>query len=109
MLLPRTVVIAFVVGVGITMVSVIIPARRAAKIPPVAAMRPELGFEALSTRRLVLGTSSPSSASSMFLVGLFVRPGGTIGLLALAGVGGAADLPRRRQRLVDGRPAGRPG
>ena len=61
-LLPRTVVIAVVVGVGITLLSVIVPARRAAKIPPVAAMRPELGFEALSTRRLVLGTSSPSSA-----------------------------------------------
>src|SRR5262245_33304217 len=45
---PFTVVMAFIVGVGITMASVIIPARRAAKIPPVAAMRPELGFDALS-------------------------------------------------------------
>ena len=55
-LLPRTILFAFLVGVGITLASVIIPARRAAKIPPVAAMRPELGFEALSARRLVGGT-----------------------------------------------------
>ena len=52
---PFTVVMAFLVGVGITMASVIMPARRAAKIPPVAAMRPELGFEALSAKRLVAG------------------------------------------------------
>ena len=42
---PRSVLMAFLVGVGITMCAVIIPARRAAKIPPVAAMRPELGFD----------------------------------------------------------------
>ena len=58
MLLPRTVIVAVLVGVGITMLSVIVPARRAAKIPPVAAMRPELGFEAMSRKRLVAGTIS---------------------------------------------------
>ena len=80
MLLPRTIIMAFVVGVGITMASVIVPARRAAKIPPVAAMRPELGFDALNTRRLVAGTSSRSSARRCSSLGLFARPGGTIGL-----------------------------
>ena len=68
---------AFVVGVGITLASVIIPARRAAKIPPVAAMRPELGFEALSAKRLVGGTIVTVVGVVAFLVGLFVRPGGT--------------------------------
>ena len=53
---PTAIVMAFVVGVGITLLAVIVPARRAAKIPPVAAMRPELGFDALSTKRLVVGT-----------------------------------------------------
>ena len=87
MLLPRTVIIAAIVGIGVTLLSVIVPARRAARIPPVAAMRPELGFEAMSTRRLVLGTVVTVIGAVMFVVGLFVRPGGTVGSLTLAGVG----------------------
>ena len=84
---PRTVVMAFLVGVGITMASVIIPAVRAARVPPVAAMRPELGFEALSAKRLVVGSIVSVVGAVAFVVGLFVRPGGTVGLLTLAGVG----------------------
>ena len=87
-LLPRTVVMAFLVGVGITMLAVALPARRAAKIPPVAAMRPELGFESLSASRLVVGTVVTVIGALMFLLGLFVRPGGTPGTIALAGGGG---------------------
>ena len=86
-LLPRTVLFAFAVGVGITMFSVVLPAWRAARIPPVAAMRPELGFEALSAKRIVVGTATLVAGAVMFLVGLFVRPGGTIGLIVLAGGG----------------------
>ena len=84
---PRSVLMAFLVGVGITMCAVIIPARRAAKIPPVAAMRPELGFAALSSKRLVAGTVTVIIGTVLFLVGLFARPGGTPGLILLAGGG----------------------
>jgi putative ABC transport system permease protein len=84
---PRTVIMAFLVGVGITMASVIIPAVRAARIPPVAALRPELGFEALSAKRLVVGAAVTIIGAVAFVVGLFGRPGGTFGLLALAGIG----------------------
>src|SRR4051794_1298513 len=45
---PAAVVVSLIVGVGVTMASVIFPARRAAKVPPVAAMRPEIGFAAIS-------------------------------------------------------------
>ncbi len=87
----RTVLAATVVGVGITMVSVIVPARRAARIPPVAAMHPELGFGALNAnRRLVGGAVLTGLGAVVFLVGLFVRPGGTIGLISMAGVGALA-------------------
>ena len=86
-LLPRAVVMAFIVGVGITLAAVIIPARRASRIPPVAAMRPELGFDALSTTRLVAGTVTVVVGAVLFLVGLLVRPGGTLGLVVLAGGG----------------------
>jgi putative ABC transport system permease protein len=85
---PFTVVMAFIVGVGITMASVIIPARRAAKIPPVAAMRPELGFDALSAKRLVAGVIVTVVGVAAFIIGLFLQPGGTPGLIGLAGGGG---------------------
>lgn len=37
--LPRTVIISLVVGVVVTLVAAYIPARRASKVPPIAAMR----------------------------------------------------------------------
>ena len=83
----RTIVIAALVGVGITMVSVIVPSRRASRIPPVAAMRPELGFAAMRSRRLVAGVVITLIGVAMFLVGLFARPGGTPGLIGFAGGG----------------------
>ncbi|HSP26996.1 MAG TPA: FtsX-like permease family protein [Ilumatobacteraceae bacterium] len=86
-LLVRTVVVAMIVGIGITMASVIVPSRKASRIPPVAAMRPELGFAAMGTRRLVGGAILTTVGLVLFLIGLFLRPGGTTGLIALAGGG----------------------
>ncbi|MAT07074.1 MAG: hypothetical protein CL424_18735 [Acidimicrobiaceae bacterium] len=84
----RTIVVSLIVGLGVTLASVLIPARRAAKIPPVAAMRPELGFTALSaSRRLVGGAVVTGIGVAMFLVGLFVQPGGGTGLAFFAGGG----------------------
>lgn len=85
---PRTIVMAAIVGIGITMLSVIVPSRKASRIPPVAAMRPELGFEALKTRRLVAGIVLTLAGAVMFIVGLFASPGGTAALVTLAGGGG---------------------
>ncbi len=90
-LAPRTIFMAALVGIGITMVSVIVPARRAAHIPPVAAMRPELGFAAMTAKRLIGGAIVTLIGVAMFMYGLFARPGGTAGLIALAG-GGALIL-----------------
>ncbi|MGH9133111.1 MAG: ABC transporter permease [Ilumatobacteraceae bacterium] len=85
---PRTVVVSVLVGVGVTLLSVLVPSRRAARIPPVAAMRPELGFEALSaSRRLIAGAVVTLVGAVLFTIGLFLSPGGTIGLIALAGGG----------------------
>ena len=84
---PRTIIVAALVGIGITMASVIVPSRRAAKIPPVAAMRPELGFAAMRSRRLVAGAIVTVIGIAMFLVGLFLKPGGTPGLIGFAGLG----------------------
>ncbi len=86
-LAPRTIVIAAIVGIGITLTSVIVPSRKAARIPPVAAMRPELGFAAMRARRLVGGVVVTIAGVVLLLVGLFLRPGGTVGLIAAAGGG----------------------
>ena len=57
------------------------------EVPPVAAMRPELGFPAIRSRRLVVGAVTSAIGVVMLLVGLFVSPGGTFALIVLAGGG----------------------
>ena len=53
---PRTILISLVVGVIVTLVSAYLPARRAAIVPPVAAMRDEISLPVRSLRiRTVLG------------------------------------------------------
>ncbi len=52
---PRTIVVAVLVGLVITIVSALMPARRAAVIPPVAAMRDEQPAGRVRGRRTVLG------------------------------------------------------
>ncbi len=84
-LLPRTVIVALLVGVVVTVVSAYAPARRAAKIPPVAAMREEFASTGTSLRRrtlvaavfgvlgvagLVLGYLAKTAGSGASLVGL---------------------------------------
>ncbi len=54
---PRTIVVSLVVGVLVTLVSAYVPARRAAIVPPVAAMRDEI---TLPNRSLIVRTVSGS-------------------------------------------------
>lgn len=84
---PGGILMAFVVGVGVTLMAVIVPSRRASRIPPVAAMRPELGFDSLSAGRLVVGTVVTIVGAALFVVGIFARPGGAPGIIALGGGG----------------------
>lgn len=53
---PGSLLLAFTIGVVITVVSALLPARRAAKVPPVAAMR-DVAVETLGTgrKRVALG------------------------------------------------------
>ncbi len=82
-----TIVAAVVVGVGVALVSVLLPAFRASRIPPVAAMRPELGFDALRPRQLVVGAILTVVGGIMFLYGLFGNVEGGIPLAFFAGGG----------------------
>ena len=81
-LLPRTVIVSLIVGVGITVVSALVPARRASRIPPVAAMREVAVDTSASSRKRVI-------------IGLIALALGV--LLLFAGLGeGAVDRARSR-------------
>ncbi len=92
---PRTIIVALVLGVGVTVLSASSPARRAGRIPPVAAMREQFATTtAASLRRrnvigsvllgigvlaAVVGATSNSASTGASLIGL-----------GLLGVGGGA-------------------
>lgn len=96
---PRTVVVAVAVGTVVTLFSAYAPARRAGRIPPVAAMREEFASASPATLRrrtrlgaavLVLGglatgagTASGSTGSGAALIGLGLV-GATVGALLLS-------------------------
>ena len=97
-LTTKTVVIALAAGIGVTLLSATAPARRAGRIPPVAAMREEFATpSAASLRRrsiigLVLGAlgvlatvsgvrASGGSGASLIGLGLF---GVTVGAMLLS-------------------------
>jgi putative ABC transport system permease protein len=82
----RTPVVAIAVGVGVTVVSAILPARRAVRIPPVAALvdHSEGEAQSLRGRRLIAGVV-------VGVLGLGSVLAGVIGpTLALVGVGAFA-------------------
>ena len=71
---PRTVVISLIVGMGVTLVSALLPARRASRVPPIAALREDLVApprKALTTRAIV-GSAVTASGLLVLFFGLFV-------------------------------------
>jgi putative ABC transport system permease protein len=71
-----TVVSGYVVGILVTMVAAFVPARRAAKVPPVAAMRDDLVVQERGMgRRLVLGTVAMVIGVALAAAGLVGAPG----------------------------------
>ena len=87
-LLLRTIIIGMLVGVILTVASAILPARKASKVPPVAAMRLESArTPRRSLRRRALAGSAVTSGGALALfVGLFAGVGNSI---ALVGAGAA--------------------
>jgi putative ABC transport system permease protein len=78
---PRTIIASFVVGVGVTVLSSISPARRASKIPPMAALRGGAEEHGGSLRRRSLaGAVVFALGMAALLSGLFE---GTLGLVGL--------------------------
>ena len=82
---PRTVVVAYAVGILVTMLAAYLPARRASRIPPVAAMRDDVALpEASLHRRMLVGTAMVVLGIGGMVLG-FALDGGTDGLSAIGG------------------------
>lgn len=86
---PRTVLVAFVVGLGVTLVSVVGPARRATRVPPVAAMTAAVAPSRSAGRAgTVLGAAMTALGLVLGGIGLFTElsTGARVGVLAAAAV-----------------------
>lgn len=84
------IVFSIITGLGVVLLSAWWPSRAASRIPPVAAMRPRLGFQALSTgRRLGAGLATLGIGAVLFLAGLFLQPFGGWVLAVMIGLGAA--------------------
>jgi putative ABC transport system permease protein len=94
--LPHTVVWSYAVGIGVTTVAALAPARRAATIPPMAAMRDDVALPERSLhRRAVIGvvlTAAGGVLLGLGLAGAAPQPATTVGLGAVAVFLGVATL-----------------
>ncbi|HKH87647.1 MAG TPA: FtsX-like permease family protein, partial [Acidimicrobiales bacterium] len=104
----RTVVVGLIVGVGVTVVSAISPARRAVRIPPVAAMADYQSGSDESSRRRIIGGSILALAGVVALsIGLSKPAIQLVGVGAVAifiGVGMLAPIVARPMASVIGIP-----
>lgn len=107
-LLPRTIVITIVVGMLVTILSAIVPARKAGRVPPVEAMRDSaVETTDFSKKRLVTGLVLGALAVGLIMLGLAggepiaLAPGIPLAFIALYVLG---PLIARRFALILGRP-----
>jgi putative ABC transport system permease protein len=79
-----TVATSMIVGVVVTIASAVMPARRASKVPPIAALRDVAqDRSAVSKRRIIIGTTSTVIAIATLLMGLSAGNAKVVGLGAL--------------------------
>jgi putative ABC transport system permease protein len=107
----RTVIVGLLVGVGVTVISAISPARRAVRIPPVAALADYRADEQESSRRrIVVGSVFAAVGIALLVVGLTQPAIQLVGLGAVAifiGIGMLAPIVARPMSSVIGRPLAR--
>ena len=79
-----TVTASMIVGIVITVVSAVMPARRASKVAPIAALRDiAQDRSAVSKRRILIGTTATTVAVATLLVGLNAANAKIVGIGAL--------------------------
>jgi putative ABC transport system permease protein len=90
---PRSIVVSMAVGVVVTVVAAWVPARRAAKVAPIEALRESaLGGAATSVRRVVAGVAVVAAGALLLAQGLSGAGVGAVGMGALATFLGVAML-----------------
>jgi putative ABC transport system permease protein len=107
----RTVIAGLAVGMGVTVISAISPARRAVRIPPVAALADYRAEAEESSRRRTIAGTVVAVLGAVALVGGLTAPAiELVGLGAVAvfiGIGMLAPLVARPMSSVLGRPLAR--
>jgi putative ABC transport system permease protein len=87
---PRTWVVALLVGIGVTLIASIVPARRASTVQPVEGMREGvIASSGHGRRRLVTGVVLTAGGATAMVLGLFVVQNTAV-LFILLGVGAVA-------------------
>lgn len=81
---PRTIIVGLLVGVLVTLAAALIPARKAAKVPPIAALREVTAPLRALGRRIAIGASVTALGLLLLIVGLFAEFGDA---LAVVGMG----------------------
>ena len=90
---PKAMISSFLVGLGVTVLSAWLPARRAARIAPLAALREvNIDRSATSRRRAVIGVLSAVAGGILVAAGLAAKNLSRIGVGALATLIGVAVL-----------------
>lgn len=85
---PRTLLFAVLVGFGVTLLATVVPALRASRIPPVAAMRPDLTTSSsASSRRPVIGAVLMVIGVALYALGILAHPGGILVIILVVAVG----------------------
>jgi putative ABC transport system permease protein len=64
---PRTVIIAIIVGVGVTMLASLAPARKARRVPPIAAMREDYQLSSTTLRRRIIVGTVVTAVGAFFM------------------------------------------
>jgi putative ABC transport system permease protein len=83
-ILPRTIIVALIVGIVTTLVSSLQPAARVSRVPPIAALRDPVPVTTASGKRTVIGLLVTVIGVAFLLLGLF---GHTSNALATVGAG----------------------
>ena len=82
--LPRTIVVSMITGLGISLVAAVFPARKAAKIPPIAAMRDvALNLTGSLRRRVVMGALLGVPGALLMASGLIAKSSTAISQVGL--------------------------